>query len=111
MAKDRAKIGSRHRVALPTPVAAPDVTSAPKPALTVERTVEGDHVDGSRLLRRELPRGPGRLPTRLTAVLVRRDGEWRVAHAHFSVAVPDEIALSQASAWLEELGEPAGPRP
>lgn len=53
--------------------------------------------------------GGGRLPTRLTAVLVRHDGEWRVAHAHFSVAVPDELAVSQASAWLVELGEPEGP--
>lgn len=54
-----------------------------------------------------LPNGM-RLPTRLSAVLARRDGEWRVVHAHFSVAVPDETALENAAAWLEELGEPAG---
>ena len=53
--------------------------------------------------------GGGRLPTRLSAVLTRRDGEWRVVHAHFSVAVPDELAVQQAPAWLEQLGEPAGP--
>jgi ketosteroid isomerase-like protein len=53
--------------------------------------------------------GGGRLPTRLTAVLARRDGEWRVVHGHFSVAVPDETAVQQAPAWLEQLGEPPGP--
>jgi ketosteroid isomerase-like protein len=52
-----------------------------------------------------LPGGAGRLPTRLSAMLVRREGRWRVAHAHFSVAVPDEVALEHAAGWLEELGE------
>lgn len=51
-----------------------------------------------------LPNGM-RLPTRLSAVLVRRDAEWLVVHAHFSVAVPDETAVPNAIAWLEELGE------
>ncbi len=54
-----------------------------------------------------LPDG-SRLPTRLSAVLRHEDGAWQVVHAHFSVAVPDEVALEQAHAWLEQLGEPAG---
>jgi hypothetical protein len=39
-----------------------------------------------------LPNG-GRLPTRLTAVLHKEDGEWKVVHLHFSVGVPDEEAV------------------
>lgn len=39
-----------------------------------------------------LPNG-GRLRTRLTAVLGREDGEWKMVHAHFSVGVPDEEAI------------------
>lgn len=35
----------------------------------------------------------GRLPTRLTAVLRRESGDWKVVHLHFSVGVPDEDAL------------------
>jgi ketosteroid isomerase-like protein len=37
-----------------------------------------------------------RLPTRLTAVLVNEAGEWKVAHMHFSVGVPDEDAVQPA---------------
>lgn len=33
------------------------------------------------------------LPTRLTAVLSKDDGEWKVVHLHFSVGVPDEDAI------------------
>lgn len=33
------------------------------------------------------------LPTRLTAVLCEQDGEWKIAHMHFSVGVPDEEAV------------------
>lgn len=33
------------------------------------------------------------LPTRLTAVLRREDDQWKVAHLHFSVGVPDEQAI------------------
>jgi hypothetical protein len=33
------------------------------------------------------------LPTRLTGVLQREDGRWKVVHLHFSVGVPDEQAL------------------
>jgi hypothetical protein len=36
------------------------------------------------------------LPTRLTAVLHREDGEWKIVHLHFSVGVPDEEAIQQA---------------
>jgi hypothetical protein len=39
-----------------------------------------------------LPDG-SRLPTRLTAVVHREDGEWKVVHLHFSVGVPDEEAV------------------
>ena len=48
--------------------------------------------------------GGARIPTRLTAVLVRRGGGWRVAHAHFSVSVPDDVAVREAFSWLEALG-------
>ena len=33
------------------------------------------------------------LATRLTGVLHREDGEWKVVHLHFSVGVPDEEAI------------------
>jgi SnoaL-like domain len=33
------------------------------------------------------------LPTRLTGVLRREDGDWKVVHLHFSVGVPDEEAI------------------
>jgi ketosteroid isomerase-like protein len=33
------------------------------------------------------------LTTRLTAVLRQEDGEWRLVQAHFSVGVPDELAV------------------
>lgn len=32
-------------------------------------------------------------PTRLTAVLRREEGEWRLVQAHFSLGVPDEVAF------------------
>ena len=34
-----------------------------------------------------------RLPTRLTGVLRKDGGEWKVVHLHFSVGVPDEEAV------------------
>ena len=37
-----------------------------------------------------------RLRTRLTAVLAREDGQWRIVHLHFSVGVPDEAALESS---------------
>jgi len=42
-----------------------------------------------------LPDG-SRLQTRLTAVLAREDGQWRIVHLHFSVGVPDEAALENS---------------
>ena len=39
-----------------------------------------------------LPDG-SRLPTRLTAVLHKADGDWKIVHLHFSVGVPDEEAI------------------
>jgi SnoaL-like domain len=46
-----------------------------------------------------LPDGTA-IPTRMTAVLRREDGEWRLVNAHFSVGVPDDamIDLAQAGA-------------
>lgn len=49
--------------------------------------------------------GGDRLPARFTAVLRHEGGDWRIVHAHISVAVPDEVALKQAGGWLEQLGE------
>ena len=46
-----------------------------------------------------------RLPSRFTAVLHHEDGEWKILHAHFSVAVPDERALEHVHEWMEELGQ------
>lgn len=41
------------------------------------------------------------LPTRLTAVLLREDGEWRVVQAHFSVGVPDDVAVGLVAAGTD----------
>jgi hypothetical protein len=38
------------------------------------------------------------VPTRLTGVLHRADGAWKVVHLHFSVGVPDEEALQPPDA-------------
>ncbi|HEX7300156.1 MAG TPA: nuclear transport factor 2 family protein [Solirubrobacteraceae bacterium] len=45
------------------------------------------------------------LPTRLTAVLREEGGTWKLVHAHFSLAVPDEVAMQSATGWAEQLGE------
>jgi hypothetical protein len=37
-----------------------------------------------------------RLSTRLTAVVHREGGEWKIVHLHFSVGVPDEDAIEPA---------------
>jgi ketosteroid isomerase-like protein len=37
------------------------------------------------------------LPTRLTGVLHREGGAWKIVHLHFSVAVPDEQAVQPAT--------------
>jgi ketosteroid isomerase-like protein len=52
-----------------------------------------------------LPEGTG-LPTRMTAVLRRAGdgGGFRLLHQHYSVAVPDELAVEQANTWREQLG-------
>ena len=49
-----------------------------------------------------------RLPSRFTAVLRDDGGRWRIVHAHFSVAVPDEVALEHVDAWLEDLDQVSG---
>ncbi len=36
------------------------------------------------------------LPTRVTGVLEREDGTWKIVHLHFSVGVPDEDAIQSA---------------
>ena len=46
-----------------------------------------------------------RLPTRTTSVFRNRDGDWKLLHVHFSVAVPDEIAGAHVDEWMEQLGE------
>lgn len=38
-----------------------------------------------------------RLPARLTGVLRREDGDWKVVHPHFSVGVPDEEAIDRTA--------------
>jgi ketosteroid isomerase-like protein len=39
--------------------------------------------------------------TRVTAVLVKEDGAWRLVHAHFSVGVPDEEVADLQERWGE----------
>lgn len=46
-----------------------------------------------------------RLPTRTTSVFRNEDGNWKLLHAHFSVAVPDEVAGEHVDNWMEQLGE------
>lgn len=46
-----------------------------------------------------LPDG-GRLPTRLTAVAIQEDGDWKIIHIHISVQVPDDVAVAEATDWL-----------
>lgn len=50
-----------------------------------------------------LPDGTG-VPTRMTAVLRRERDGFRLLHQHYSVAVPDELAVEHASSWREQLG-------
>jgi hypothetical protein len=40
-----------------------------------------------------------RLRTRLTAVARKEDDRWKLLQLHVSVAVPDEIALTEAASW------------
>jgi hypothetical protein len=32
-------------------------------------------------------------------------GDWKILHAHFLVAVPDELALEHVDEWMQQLGE------
>lgn len=51
-----------------------------------------------------LPNGV-RVPTRMTAVLRREPGgRFCLLHQHYSLAVPDELAVKHANAWREQLG-------
>lgn len=50
-----------------------------------------------------LPDGT-RLTLRMTAIVRREDGVWRLVHQHYSWAVPDEVGMASAQAWREQLG-------
>jgi hypothetical protein len=39
------------------------------------------------------------IQTRLTAVMRREDGRWKLVHAHFSVGVPDEEVVDLQRRW------------
>jgi hypothetical protein len=39
------------------------------------------------------------METRLTAVMRREDGAWRIVHMHFSVGVPDEEVVELQKRW------------
>jgi ketosteroid isomerase-like protein len=39
------------------------------------------------------------IKTRVTAVLRRDDGTWKLVHAHFSVGVPDEEVVELQKRW------------
>jgi len=43
--------------------------------------------------------GDVRIPIRLLAVLLDEDGALKIANAHFSVGVPDEVAAEKAVEW------------
>jgi SnoaL-like domain len=43
--------------------------------------------------------GDMRAPIRLSAVMVKEDGAWKIQHGHFSVGVPDEVAFENATEW------------
>ena len=43
--------------------------------------------------------GDMRAPIRLSAVLLKEDGAWKIQHGHFSVGVPDEVAFENAAEW------------
>jgi hypothetical protein len=45
------------------------------------------------------PGGAGRMKTRLTSILQREDGAWRIVHMHVSVGVPDEEVLDLQARW------------
>lgn len=43
--------------------------------------------------------GDTRAPIRLTAVMLKEDGDWKIQHGHFSIGVPDEIGFASAHEW------------
>jgi len=45
--------------------------------------------------------GDMRAPIRLSVVMLKEDGAWKIQHGHFSVGVPDEVAFENAVAWSE----------
>jgi ketosteroid isomerase-like protein len=40
-----------------------------------------------------------RMHTRMTAILQREDGDWRIVHMHVSVGVPDEEVAALQERW------------
>jgi hypothetical protein len=45
--------------------------------------------------------GDTRAPIRLTVVMLKEDGAWKIQHGHFSVGVPDEVAFENAVEWSQ----------
>jgi|SRR5919109_3185286 hypothetical protein len=43
--------------------------------------------------------GGARMKTRLSSVLQREDGDWRIVHMHVSVGVPDEEVIDLQARW------------
>jgi hypothetical protein len=43
--------------------------------------------------------GDARAPIRLSVVMLREDGAWKIQHGHFSVGVPDDVAFENAAEW------------
>ena len=43
--------------------------------------------------------GDMRAPIRLSVVMLKEDGAWKIQHGHFSVGVPDEVAFESADEW------------
>ena len=49
--------------------------------------------------------GEMRAPIRISVVMIKEDGAWKIQHGHFSVGVPDEVAFENATEW--SMFEPA----
>lgn len=47
--------------------------------------------------------GEMRAPIRLTVVMVKEGGDWKIQHGHFSVGVPDEVAFGNAADWSKAV--------
>jgi len=43
--------------------------------------------------------GDMRAPIRLSVVMLRENGNWKIQHGHLSVGVPDEVAFENAGEW------------